>query len=440
MPITRRVLLLSFYYPPDLAAGSFRVEALAKALLAHSSDEVQIDVLTTQPNRYHSYNTPADGYQHSSRLTIRRILLPSHKNGMIDQVKAFTVYAWGVAKAIKGQEYDLIVASSSRLMTAALAAAIAFKKRTPLYLDIRDIFVDTLPELVPGKFGRMMTLLFSWMERLTIRQASRVNLISPGFADYFAERYPGMAFSTYTNGVDELFLKPLASSKKPCATQHRLKILYAGNIGAGQGLEHILPALAQKLANTAQFHIIGDGGSADKLRIALEQQNITNVELIAPTKRSNLIEYYRQADVLFLHLNTFKSFRRVLPSKLFEYAATGKPILAGLAGYAKQFTTAKIANACVFEPGDADGALQALERLSLTTINRSAFKENYSRTLIQRHMALDVLSTPRIEKASGFAKQRYLVIKRWAFLRLDWFISLCRYPVATELMAASLWG
>lgn len=436
----RRILLLSFYYPPDLAAGSFRVEALAKALLAHSSADVHIDVLTTQPNRYHSYNTQAEDYQAGPRLTIRRIPLPPHKSRMADQVKAFTAYALGVNKAVKAHEYDLIVASSSRLMTAALGAAVSFRSKTPLYLDIRDIFVDTLPELFPGKFGRMVTLFFSWVERLTIKQASRVNLISPGFTDYFIERYPGMAFSTYTNGVDDLFLEPLTSPQTPSVNAGRLKILYAGNIGAGQGLEHILPELAQKLASKAQFYVIGDGGSADKLRNALEQQNITNVELIAPTKRSNLIDYYRQADILFLHLNTFKSFRRVLPSKLFEYAATGKPILAGLAGYAKQFTTAKITNACVFEPGDTDGALQALDRLSLSTVNRTAFKENYSRSLIQRHMALDVLDTPRRVKAPGRVQQHYQAIKRWVFLRLDWMSSPCRFPVITEVMAASLLG
>ncbi|NWC73108.1 glycosyltransferase family 4 protein [Pseudomonas sp. P7759] len=440
MPVIRRVLLLSFYYPPDLAAGSFRVEALVKALLAHGSSELQIDVLTTQPNRYHSYNTQADIFQESARLTIRRIPLPIHKSGIADQARAFATYARGVSNAVKGQDYDLIVASSSRLMTAALAAAIAFRTRTPLYLDIRDIFVDTLPELFPSRFGRAGTLLFSWVERFTIRQASRVNLISPGFEDYFFERYPNLTFSTYTNGVDDLFLQPLVNQEKTATSAARLKIVYAGNIGAGQGLEHILPTLALKLSHTAQFYVIGDGGSAGKLRSALAAQNVTNVELIAPTRRSNLIEFYRQADILFLHLNTFKSFRRVLPSKLFEYAATGKPILAGLAGYAKQFTKAKIANACVFEPGDTDSALQALERLSLASINRDSFKENYSRTLIQRNMALDVLSTPLVVKTPGRLLQRYVTIKRWAFLRLDWFISPCRYPVAAELMAASLWG
>ena len=42
-------------------------------------------------------------------------------------------------------------------------------------------------------------------------------------------------------------------------------------------------------------------------------------------------------DVLFLHLNDYSAFRKVIPSKIFEYAATGKPIVAGVSGYAAEF-------------------------------------------------------------------------------------------------------
>ncbi|MBJ2240679.1 glycosyltransferase family 4 protein [Pseudomonas sp. MF6768] len=435
--MTVRILLLSFYYPPDLAAGSFRVEALVRALLEQNNCKLHIDLITTQPNRYHSYKAPAESTQGFSRLSITRIDLPPHKNGVVDQAKAFLSYALGARKAARGKNYDLVVASSSRLMTAALGASISFQSKTPLYLDIRDIFVETLPELYPGMVGRTMTYFFSWVERLTIRQATQVNLISPGFLGYFNERYPHRYFSTHTNGVDDLFLQPLTNLEKLRAPSTELKIVYAGNIGAGQGLDRIIPAMAEQLEGLAQFYIIGDGGAADKLRQALASKNISNVKLIAPTKRSNLIDHYREADILFLHLNTFKSFRRVLPSKLFEYAATGKPILAGLGGYARQFTKSKIANATVFEPGDLNGAMEALNRLELTSINRSVFVEDYSRVAIQQRMALDVLGTPEL---SNGPSTRYLRLKRWIFIQIDWIGAGSRYPVVAEVLTASFLG
>ncbi|MFP3500063.1 glycosyltransferase WbuB, partial [Pseudomonas sp. SIMBA_059] len=58
-----RILFLSFYYPPDLSAGSFRAEALVKALLDNVGDHVEIDVVTTQPNRYHTFKTTASSFE-----------------------------------------------------------------------------------------------------------------------------------------------------------------------------------------------------------------------------------------------------------------------------------------------------------------------------------------------------------------------------------------
>lgn len=389
--MTIRILLLSFYYPPDLAA--FRVEAMVEALLAHPGDEVQIDLLTTHPNRYATSCTVDSDAQQRPGLCITRIALPKHPRNFRDQAWGFVAYAHGVRKAIKGKEYDLILASSSRLMTAALAASIASARKTPLYLDIRDIFVDVLPDLFPGVIGKCLARLFYVVERLTINQASRINLVSPGFLSYFVERYPHKTFSTFTNGIDALFCQPALPQDTPCAPADRLKIVYAGNIGAGQGLEKIIPQLAERLADRARFFVIGHGGTLQKLRDELQSRQITNVELIAPTPRAQLITHYDQADVLFLHLNTFKAFLKVIPSKLFEYAATGKPILAGLEGYSKHFATTHIANASVFAPADVESAIAALARLKLEPTDRSAFVRDYARTTIHQRMAMDILGT-----------------------------------------------
>ena len=50
-----KLLLLSFYYPPDLCAGSFRASALIEALSRNRPKDLQVTVLTTQPNRYSKF-------------------------------------------------------------------------------------------------------------------------------------------------------------------------------------------------------------------------------------------------------------------------------------------------------------------------------------------------------------------------------------------------
>ena len=391
--MTVRILLLSYYFPPDLA--SFRVEALVNALFSQVNGDVEIDVLTTQPHRYPSYSDVGDHPLHWPKLTITRIDLPPQGFGIWGQAWGFAHYAHGVRKAIKDKQYDVVVATSSRLMTAVLAAFIACRKRTPLYLDIRDIFADVLPELFPGIRGKLLAWVFSLVEKITLQQATQVNLVSPGFLGYFSARYPHKTFTLHTNGVDDLFLQTSFYPGTPKAATPRLNIVYAGNVGAGQGLETILPALAERLANTACFYVIGDGSTMSRLSEALAKRRVRNVELLPPMPRHRLIEYYQQADVLFLHLNNFKAFFKVIPSKLFEYAATGKPILPGLEGYPKAFTHSHIPNACVFTPGNPDAAVAALARLKLGATDRGAFVRAYTRSTIQQRMAIDILNTAK---------------------------------------------
>ena len=52
-----RVLILSFHFPPDLSAGSFRTQALIEALEPKLVERSSIDVLTTFPNRYTNFRT-----------------------------------------------------------------------------------------------------------------------------------------------------------------------------------------------------------------------------------------------------------------------------------------------------------------------------------------------------------------------------------------------
>ena len=131
MGLMKKVLLLSFYYPPDLSAGSFRIASLEKALSDICGSDTQIDVITTMPNRYKSHIADVEKIHTEPGLSVHRVTLPSHKNGMIDQSKAFVTYAREVRRRTKNSEYDLVFATSSRLMTAVLGAHIASRTNAP---------------------------------------------------------------------------------------------------------------------------------------------------------------------------------------------------------------------------------------------------------------------------------------------------------------------
>jgi glycosyltransferase involved in cell wall biosynthesis len=371
---------------------------MVDALLKILPKDTHLDVITTLPNRYVSYSESVaedvTTFETHARHSIHRIALPTHESGMLDQSKSFFVFAKEALKISKQQNYQLIIATSSRLMTASLAAYIAKRKNTPLYLDIRDIFVDTIKDLITAKDLLWLAPLLSLLEKKTLNQATKVNLVSEGFLSYFKKRYPQQRYACYTNGIDQEFIEA-SQLRAPEADKRQDKlvhILYAGNIGEGQGLHHIVPALANALKGRVRFTIIGDGGRSKQLRQALETSRSSNVELLPPMNRAQLIQAYLGADVLFLHLNNYPAFEKVLPSKIFEYAVLGKPILAGVAGYPASFIRQEVENAQIFEPCDAQGGVKAFDCLDLKTQARDAFLKKFDRVSIMNSMALDILS------------------------------------------------
>lgn len=383
-----KILILSFYFTPDLCAGAFRAEALVQALVQRFP-RAQLDVITTLPNRYQSFSAEAPETEHRPGLRITRIALPLHRSGMRDQSLAFLRFYRETMRITRSETYDLVIGTSSRLMTAVLAAKVARQNGALLYLDIRDIFVDTIGDVLQPALAAVSKPLFSILERWAFSAADKINLVSRGFESYFRARYPSKKLSFFSNGIDAEFMVPTVSRKSQFCSRE-ITILYAGNIGEGQGLHHILPELALRLQGRARFRVIGDGGRIGALRQALAARQIGNLELLAPLRRDALIQEYLAADVLFLHLNDYDAFRKVLPSKIFEYAALGKPVWAGVAGYAAEFVVQEIDNSAVFPPCDAEVAMQVFEQLTLGTVSRPAFLQKFSRDNIMRHMAADI--------------------------------------------------
>lgn len=70
----------------------------------------------------------------------------------------------------------------------------------------------------------------------------------------------------------------------------------------------------------------------------------------------------------------------------------GKPIWAGVSGYAADFVKSEITNAAVFHPCDAAEAEEVFEKLSLMNTRRPEFIDKYARTKLMQAMADDLLS------------------------------------------------
>ncbi|RXK48263.1 glycosyltransferase family 4 protein [Aquirufa rosea] len=390
----KRIIYLSFYFKPDICAGSFRNSTLVIELAKQTLDKnIVLDVFTTLPNRYSTFYVGAQEYEEIDNLRIHRIAVPSHRSGMLDQVFAFWHFYNAVWKFNQSKNADLVFASSSRLFTAYLGYKLAKKCKAPLYLDIRDLFVDTINDIFKLKLVKIIIIpILKIIEAKTFNYAKHINLISSGFKDYFLS-FKSPNYSYFPNGIDEEFISGNKSNHSDEVSNLHKLIVYAGNIGEGQGLHRIIPRAAQILGNSFKFLIIGDGGAKKLLEEEIKNLGLTNVILNNPVSRDELQSFYLKSDFLFLHLNDYPAFRKVLPSKIFELATFNKPIIAGVAGFSAHFIKNEVSHSFVFNPCDAIQLVEYLKNSkSNSIINRSEFVERFRRSKINNAMAESILS------------------------------------------------
>lgn len=383
--------MLSYFFEPDLTAGSFRNSALAKELAAKLKGKAEVHVICTMPNRYKSFKIEDEVPQFEERdnLIIERIPLPEDSKTYKSQVKTFYFFYKEVLRRTKGRKYDVVYASSAKLFTAVLGKKTAERTEAKLYLDIRDLFLENMQDMFPNlRFRKpIFYLLRKFVEEPTFRSASHINLVSEGFAGNF-KKFKKVPLTYYTNGIDEQFQ---GYSQNPALPATPIVITYAGNLGKGQGLETIIPDVAEGLGNEYLIQLIGDGGTRAELERELTARGINNVKISNPIKRELLLDYYRNSHFLFLHLNAYKSFEKVLPSKIFEYAASDIPIIAGVSGYAKDFLEKFVVNSYIFHPGDAKEMIKILKTNFPVCTVRTNFSSRFSRTVLTSRLADSVM-------------------------------------------------
>jgi len=367
------IAFLSFFYTPDISPGAFRSEALVKSLSA-SEKNCTIHVITTFPNRYKvSEELTEDGLDLEG-VVIHRIKVPPHNGKTLPQFLSFFTYSIKSFFILVKIKPDFFFCTTGRHMTSLLTFFYSFVFRKPYYIDFRDIFSEAIFDMFVSKnilvAGLLKRVLF-FLERVVLSNAEGVNVVSEDFYSYYQEA--GMDTSSWTfipNGIDAQFMdiKPLKTAQRKVPL-----VLYAGNLGKMQGIENILPKVISN-SNGFIFNVIGDGaGKKDLLTNLIHQEDV--FRFYDPVPRESLLDYYLESDILFLHLNPLPALKRSLPSKIFEYAVIGKPIVAGLPGYSKRFVEENIPHAYLFNPGDTQGCIDALERAKGSVVNQKHIEE-----------------------------------------------------------------
>lgn len=201
------------------------------------------------------------------------------------------------------------------------------KHKIPWLADFRDPwskweFLDTLP-------------MTSWarrkhekLEKKVLSKATAISTISPIFQSEM-EALSNRKVDLLTNGFDEDDLPDDWTKRIPSSSS--FEIVYTGVIDAIRNPIPFLEAMKSSLAHikgNVMLRFVGKVSDGVKTYIQADDWLSAHVKLEGYVSHEKVFDFYGQAHLLLLILTDTKNAKGNIPGKLFEYMATGKPIIA----------------------------------------------------------------------------------------------------------------
>ena len=237
------------------------------------------------------------------------------------------------------QEFQPDVVLGFGLLNAFVGIRLARRAGIPFLYYL----IDELHRLVPQRAFRGLARL---VEQSNVRGASAVLSINQALRDYALEMgaSPERA-NVLPAGVD---LAQYSSAQDGSAVRKRhglepedLVLFFMGWVYPFSGLREVAESLAAGVGREvrAKLLVVGKGESWDGLaRLTTERGLEDRIKMIGFRPYTEMPSYLSAADVCLLPAYNTATMRNIVPIKMYEYLAAGKPVIATrLPGLVKEF-------------------------------------------------------------------------------------------------------
>lgn len=403
---TRRVLFISYQFPPVGGAGVQRPVKFIKYLPEFGWEATVLTVANPSVPVYDESllkELPSDlritltrtfepGYAFKRNLAggDTKPAGPSKKSGGIAGLLKKTIRAgaglllqpdpqmlWLPAalragtRLLKEVPHDAILATAPPYTSLLLGGLLKRRTGLPLILDYRDEWDLSSRYLENAVRGGWSKFVQERMQRWVLRQADAVVATTKASAAAMRERSREAGTKVdpvcIYNGFDREDFAHSATSA-PETPRTRLRIVYTGTLWNLTSVAPMVEAL-ERLGKAAphiaeQIEFVAVGRKTPEQRAILDRIEATGAELldIPYCEHAQALELLNTANVLCLLLSDVPGAERVVSAKMFEYFATGRPILAITPNGETSEIVSRFPGYQHFVPSDVSGIASWLEQ------------------------------------------------------------------------------
>lgn len=276
----------------------------------------------------------------------------SYTGNGVDRVKNMVYFYFNLKKAAR--EYanengkpDVIIASSVHPLTMVAGIQIAKRLGVPCICEIRDLWPETIFSFGTVKEKSLFGKILVGGEHWIYKKADALIFTKEGDTDYLKERKwtlkqngdidirkchyinNGVNIAEYHRQMKEEILR----DEDLCA-EGMFNVTYVGTIRPINNVGNILDAASiikkQKGKDNIQFLIYGEGVELDNLKKRVMEEKLNNVKLKGFVEKKYIPYILSKSSVNILNYSQTKYnwARGNSSNKLFEYMASGKPIIS----------------------------------------------------------------------------------------------------------------
>ena len=282
-----------------------------------------------------------------------------HKSFFHRLVSFFSFMVSSFFISMKIKNVDVVWGTSPPIFQSVTAWLVSKIKRAPFLLEIRDLWpaFAIAVGILKNKFLIRLSL---WLEGFLYHRADKIIVNSPGYIEHVKNK-GGKNISLIPNGSDPANFPSLNTDqiRKELGWTNKFILLYSGAHGMSNDLPVILEAakLIQK-HDDIKIVFIGDGKEKSSLMVMSEKMKLSNVDFLDPIPKNKISEYIQASDACIAILKPVELYKTTFPNKVFDYMASGKPIILSIDGVIRDVVES--ADCGIFcEPGNPQAVADA---------------------------------------------------------------------------------
>ena len=315
------ILIITHYFPPETGAASNRISQLANGLQNASFETTVVTPLPNYPTGkiFDDYKGKQLPEISETGVKIYRLwIYPSNSKNKL--VRLFSMLSYSLSLVwffISHKIPKKVIIQSPPLIVAFTSVFFLRSKKRKIILNVSDLWPLAGLELQALKRNFSYKIL-ERIERFNYQNSdiilgqseeiiAHIKSISPLTPCFLYRNFPDFEVPEFTH--EEI--------KHP-----KIKLVYAGLLGVAQG---VLELCKQIDTTNIEFHIYGSGQEAEAIASYIKNSENLSIFYHGQLSRNELHKVLLQYDVTIVPLLT--RIYGSVPSKIFEYAKLGLPIL-----------------------------------------------------------------------------------------------------------------